>query len=117
MALSSFAVTGAGDVTVGPTPLAVQVSGSTVLITNLGFVTCWASLGGSAPSAANPATGQLTGLPVGQAGSSGNVATATGGVAVEGFPAPPVALAIGSNGFLWLATIAGQTVVNVAVGT
>ena len=114
MALNAFQFTGGANVGVSPTPLAVQVAGPTILISNLGIVPVYGSLGGSASGSLSPSTfvsGQL-----GAASSpGGNTATGFGGVVV--LPGQQVALTTGASTWLWLATLAGQGSVNVANGT
>lgn len=113
MALNSFQFTGGANVSVGPTPLAVQIVGPTVVVTNIGALTVYGSLGGSTSISLNPGA-YLSGAPA-PAGNAPSTATGVGGFSV--LPGQQIALAAGANGFLWLATLAGQSAVNVANGT
>lgn len=118
MALNSFALSAGANVSVGTTPIAVQITGATIVITNVGAATVYGSCGGSTPALNLATAGYITGLPAGNATNAGQVANGTAGIAI--LPAPTgdiVVLATGGNGFLWLATTAGTGVVNVAQGT
>lgn len=113
MALNAFQFTGGGNVSVGTTPVAVQVTGPTIVITNIGIVTVYGSLGGSASNTLNPPA-YISGQPAGGTGG-GNTAAGVGGIAIA--PQQEVALSVGSNSWLWLATLAGEGAVNIANGT
>lgn len=118
MALSSFALSGGGNVNVGTVPVAVQVAGPTVVITNIGNATVFGSCGGSASATVNLTLGFVTGQVVGGTGG-GNTNTASAGIAIppatnEGSQA---VISTGGNSWLWLATLAGVGSVNVANGT
>lgn len=114
MALNAFQFTGGGNVSVGPTPLAVQVAGPTIVITNIGEWTVYGSLGGSASGSLSPAT-YIPGQAVGGTGG-GNTATGVSGIAI--LPrGVPVTLSVGANSWIWLATQAQPGAVNIANGT
>lgn len=113
MALNAFQFTGGANVSVSLTPLAVQVTGPTINVTNVGPNTVYGSLGGSGTNTLNPAS-YISGQPVGGTGS-GSTGTGVGGFAV--LPSEVLAVSVGANSWLWLATLAGVGVVNVANGT
>lgn len=106
MALSAFTAGPGGNVSVGPTPLAVQVTGPTILINNLSDVTVYGTL--SAGSA-----GVLTWNPIALIAPGGATFGQTGGFAVQPRQSLPV---VASLGWLWLATAgpiaAGVNIVN-----
>lgn len=115
MALNSFQFIGGANIAVSATPQAVQVTGPTVLITNIGLDTCYGSLGGSGSTTLSPGPPYISGQSVG--GTGGGNTVGSDGIAIP--PGAAVPLAVGANGWLWLCTLGGnrQTAVNVANGT
>lgn len=113
MALNAFQFTGGGNVPISSTPLAIQVTGPTIVVTNIGGATVYGSLGGSASNTLAP-TNYLSGQPVGGTGG-GNTATGVAGIAIP--PLEQAVLAVGGNSWLWLATLAQPSAVNIANGT
>lgn len=113
MALNAFTFTGGANIAVTPTPMAVQITGPTINVTNVGQNTVYGSLGGSASSTLSPVS-FITGQPVGGTGG-GNTALGVGGFAI--LPGQAVAVSVSGQSWLWLASIAGAGVVNVANGT
>lgn len=113
MALSAFAFTGGANVAVSTTPMAVQIAGTTIVVSNVGNNTVYGSAGGSGSTTLNPSN-YITGQPVGGAGG-GNTSVGVGGFAV--LPNQSVVIASSGQIWLWLATLSGAGVVNVANGT
>lgn len=115
MALSSFTFVGSANIAVNGTPQAVQVTGPTIVVTNIGGATVYGSLGGSASTTLNAQPNSyISGQAVGFAGGGNTVGTA--GFAVPpGAQSPPIA--VGANSWLWLATAGQPGAVNVANGT
>lgn len=108
MALSAFAAGPGGNLSVGPTPLAVAVIGPTILITNLGEVTVYGTL-------ASGTTGVLAWNPIVSIAAGGTTVAQTGGFAIPPNASLPVTMA---GGWLWLATGGPQGAgVNVINGT
>jgi hypothetical protein len=120
MALANFLPNGAATLAVSSTPLAVQVSGTTCLITNLGLSTVYGTLGGSGASSV-PSLGVLSGSGVGSP-SFTNITSLNGGIPIlplgAGGASQVILSVSGSNTFLWLMTLPGvpTSVVNVACG-
>lgn len=118
MALSAFALSGGGNVNVGTVPVAVQVTGPTIVITNIGNTTVYGSCGGSASSTINLTLGFVQSQVVGGTGAgSTNAASAGVAIPLPGNLGNQVVISTGGNGYLWLATLSGVGAVNVANGT
>ncbi len=114
MALNAFTFTGGANVSVSSTPLAVQVTGPTINVANIGQSTVFGSLGGSASNTLNPAS-FIVGQPVGGTGG-GNTGTGVGGFAI--LPMQSLPISVSGQSWLWLMTAAGFAgTVNVANGT
>lgn len=113
MALNAFTFTGGGNVSVGTTAIAVQVTGPTINVSNIGNNTVYGSLGGSASSTLNPAT-FIAGQVVGGTGSG---ATGTGVCGFAILPSQSLAVSVSGQSYLWLSTLSGASSVNVANGT
>jgi len=113
MALNAFTFTGGANISASIIPLAVQVTGPTINVSNVGANTVYGSLGGSASTTLNPGA-YLTGQAVGGTGG-GNTAVGVGGFAV--LPGQSVVISVSGQSWLWLATLAGLGAVNVANGT
>ena len=114
MALNAFTMTGGANVSVSATPLAVQVTGPTINVSNVGQCTVYGSLGGSASNTLNPAS-FIVGQPVGGTGG-GNTGTGVGGFAV--LPGQSLAVSASGQSWLWRVAAGGSAgAVNVANGT
>lgn len=95
MALSGFAAGPGGNISVGPTPLAVQVVGPTILITNLGEATVYGTL-------QTGTGGVLAWQPIASIAGGGNSGAGIGGFAIP--PNSSLPITTGANTWVWLAT-------------
>jgi hypothetical protein len=116
MALSALQFTGGGNASISGTPQAFQVTGPTIIISNVGVETVYGSLGGSASTSLNPQS-YISGQVQGGSGG-GNTGVGFAGIAVlPGQTSPPIS--IGANSWIWLCTLGGArlSLVNIANGT